>query len=78
MPRQGPEEFSWENGGSTGRFPPLLPEDFSLWKRFMESIESFDPKKVCTSVAWNSSSGRTWRHIGNYNSTRFLKKLAIL
>jgi len=25
----------------------------------------------------NSSSGRTWRHIGNFNSTRFLEKLAI-
>jgi len=67
------------NGGSTGRYPPpLLPEDFSLWRKFLESMESFGPKRMCSSVTWNSSSGRTWRHIGNYNSTRFLKKLAIL
>jgi len=58
--------------------PPLLPEDFNLWRKFLESMESFGPKRMCSSITWNSSSGRTRRHIGNYNSTRFLTELAIL
>ncbi|EFN71660.1 hypothetical protein EAG_10091 [Camponotus floridanus] len=28
---------------------PLLPEDFSLWRRFLKSVKSFNPKKMCSS-----------------------------